>query len=245
MISEESLCVVSAFTGKAANNISGTTLHSTLFLPTTGAFTELKGMQLQTLQSTFERSSFLIIDEYSMVGLRLFGRIDSRLRQATGKLQEPFGGISVIIIGDILQLPPVKDKPVYSRPEANEPSDVQKGRTSFAAFRTVVELTKNERQNDPGQEEFRQFLMDLRKGQHDPEKAYNLLKSRMIGIAPTNVVQQFNDAICLNYSNNNVDRANVDALNKLKNDKNQRICRINAVKIFSIFKSFQSWIFEY
>ena len=172
-----------------------------------------------------------------MVGLRLFGRIDSRLRQATGKLQEPFGGISVIIIGDILQLPPVKDKPVYSRPEPNEPSDVQKGCSSFSSFRIVVKLTKNERQNDPSQEEFRRFLMDLRKGQHNPENAYDLLKSRMIGIAPQNVVQQFNDSIWLNHSNNNVDRANVDALNKLKMDKNQRICRINAVITKEVFKN--------
>lgn len=103
-------CVVAALTGKAANNISGVTLHSLLFLQTAG---DLKGLPLRTIQGTFSNSSFLIIDEYSMVGFRLLAQIDKRLRQATGRISEPFGGVSIILVGDILQLPPVGDKPLY------------------------------------------------------------------------------------------------------------------------------------
>ena len=44
---------------------------------------------------------------------KLFGWIDKRCRQATGKTDEVFGGISIILVGDPGQLPPVADKPLY------------------------------------------------------------------------------------------------------------------------------------
>lgn len=225
-------CVVSAFTGKAANNISGTTLHSCLFLPIKGPLRYLKDMQLQSLQASFPQGSFLIIDEYSMVGLRLLGRIDSRLRQATGRHQDMFGGLSVIIIGDILQLPPVQDLPVYRLSNAKKKPDsdeVQHGRSLFAAFKVVVELTQNQRQNDPCQERFRQFLDALRKGKHDSDAAYDLLRPQMVGIASADVVRQFDDAITLNYSKYNVERCNNEAVLRLKLKNNEFRCRIDAV----------------
>lgn len=112
---------MAAFTGKAANNISGVTLHSLLFLQTTE---DLKGLPLRTIQDTFQDSSYLIIDEYSMVGLRLLAHIDRRLRQATGHLMQPFGGVSVILVGDILQLPPVGDKPLYNVPKVSNKNSI-------------------------------------------------------------------------------------------------------------------------
>ena len=43
----------------------------------------------------------------------MFGWIDKFCRQVTGSLEETFGGISVILVGDIAQHPPVSDKPLY------------------------------------------------------------------------------------------------------------------------------------
>ena len=53
---------------------------------------------------------YLIIDEYSFVGQGLFGWIDSRCKQAISKTNILFGGNSVVLFGDIAQLPPVGDK---------------------------------------------------------------------------------------------------------------------------------------
>lgn len=41
-----------------------------------------------------------------------YGKIESRCKQAMGN-NEPFGGLFVYLFGDIKQLPPVKDRPLY------------------------------------------------------------------------------------------------------------------------------------
>ena len=56
----------------------------------------------------------ILIDEMSFIGPRLFIQIDSRLREAFPKKRSvPFGGRSMILVGDLGQFPPVKDKPLY------------------------------------------------------------------------------------------------------------------------------------
>jgi hypothetical protein len=49
----------------------------------------------------------LIIDEISMVRADLFECVDKFLRLNTGKQNLPFGGVQVVVIGDLYQLPPV------------------------------------------------------------------------------------------------------------------------------------------
>ena len=68
---------------------------------------EMKGQQLKMIQNKFKSIKYLIVDEYSMVGALMLNKIDRRLRQATGKAQQLFGGISIILAGDFKQLPPV------------------------------------------------------------------------------------------------------------------------------------------
>lgn len=232
---------MAAFTGRAANNIFGMTLHSLLNLPVSGPFVNLRGMQLEQLQERFTPGSILIIDEYSMVGYRLLGQIDQRLRQATGRLQEPFGGISVIIVGDILQLPPVRDKPLFAGSTPSEREEFQRGRAAFSMFKTVCELTINQRQSDPNEEPYRQLLMNLRKGKHNSRQAYELLQSRMIGFVPVETMNEFKkSAVSLNPCNAKVDIDNNNALRELASNPNdserQRICRIEAVS-FILFNS--------
>ena len=101
-------CQVFIYTEKAACNVNGITLHSLLRLPIgTKRLNDLKRTALLQLQSYLENVKYLIIDEYSFVGQGLFGWIDSRCRQATAKTNIPFGDNSVLLFGDIAQLPPV------------------------------------------------------------------------------------------------------------------------------------------
>lgn len=108
------------------------------------------------------------------------------------------------------------------------------GRAVFNLFENVVELTINQRQNDPAQMAFRDMLMSLRNGLTTPQQAvdvYNVLRSQMIGIASNTIRQRFRDAVNLHHSNHAVERANIEKLNSLVTAEGsaERMCRINAV----------------
>ena len=75
------LCIT-APTGVAAFNVDDYTLHSLLRLPVKGDFKQLEGNRLQTIQQFMTSIRYLIIDEMSMVGRKMFGQVDRRLRQA-------------------------------------------------------------------------------------------------------------------------------------------------------------------
>ena len=97
-------------TGVAAFNVHGYTLHSLLHLPTRGEFKDLQGESLDDLQKSMNGVRYIIIDEMSMVGRKMFGQVDKRLRQAFPQnANSVFGHCSCILFGDFGQLPPVMD----------------------------------------------------------------------------------------------------------------------------------------
>ncbi|CAF1097582.1 unnamed protein product [Brachionus calyciflorus] len=99
-----------ALTAKAAFLIKGLTLHS-LFeirqIRKKEVYSPLNGKKLQELQRKFKGITHIIIDEYSMLSQAVLGIIDKRLREATGKQSEYFGGLSILLTGDPGQLLPV------------------------------------------------------------------------------------------------------------------------------------------
>lgn len=117
--------VVVAPTGIAALNAGGVTIHSMFQLPFGGFipdhssphFTENSRFETKaTLRRHFRMSGLkkaviqnmelLIIDEVSMLRADLMDAIDFML-QSVRKKNQPFGGVQVLFIGDLLQLPPI------------------------------------------------------------------------------------------------------------------------------------------
>ena len=120
----------------AGYNIEGCTLHSALQLPVRNHNNnDLQGTALQRLQLRFSGKQYLITDEMSMLGQRTLAWVDKRLRQATGKLNEPLGGISVMLLGDFAQLPPVGDKPIYASPSKSSSLFTQHGHSIYGLLK--------------------------------------------------------------------------------------------------------------
>lgn len=101
--------IVAAPTGIAALNVGGYTLHRLFgFRPDTsledirrgryfpGRFAESIG-SLQTL----------VVDETSMVRADLLDQVEAALRRFGPRAGEPFGGVQMVLVGDLFQLPPV------------------------------------------------------------------------------------------------------------------------------------------
>ncbi|XP_050309271.1 uncharacterized protein LOC126745458 isoform X1 [Anthonomus grandis grandis] len=103
--------LLAAPTGKAAFNIGGITLHSALSLPVNQYDDDLIPLSHETVNTIYSalcELKLIIIDEYSMVGAKMFGHVNSRLQQIF-KSDEAFGNIPIVMCGDSRQLPPVGD----------------------------------------------------------------------------------------------------------------------------------------
>ncbi|WP_454997967.1 helix-turn-helix domain-containing protein [Capnocytophaga granulosa] len=118
--------MVAAPTGIAALNAKGVTLHSLFqlpiatFVPSTAVDMSLAEnvnvvtpktlIQRQQMNSykrkTLKKLELLIIDEVSMLRADTLDMINTVLKSVRGS-SAPFGGVQVLFIGDLLQLPPV------------------------------------------------------------------------------------------------------------------------------------------
>jgi len=115
--------VVAAPTGVAAINAGGVTLHSLFqlpfgpFIPTRSNSVIENAVNQNTLFRNMRFSNekrelireleLMIIDEVSMVRADMLDAVDAVLRHFRNRLHEPFGGVQVLFIGDLFQLPPV------------------------------------------------------------------------------------------------------------------------------------------
>jgi hypothetical protein len=70
----------------------------------------------------FKKIETIVIDEISMVRADLLDCIDRSLRLNRDRLDDPFGGVQMIFIGDLFQLPPVVVKDEQYRFETEYPS---------------------------------------------------------------------------------------------------------------------------
>lgn len=100
---------VLAPTGIAALNVGGQTIHSFFRFPP--AIIQPEKLEADPDKEKLYKSlQMLIIDEVSMVRADLMHGIDEKLRLMRDNWGEPFGGVQMVLIGDLFQLPPVVRK---------------------------------------------------------------------------------------------------------------------------------------
>lgn len=206
-------CILTATTGIAGFLIGGITSHSALQLPVQAQNKrELSGTSLTQLQHRLKDVQYIIVDEVSMLGQRTMEWVDKRLKQASGYHDTPFGGYSLILIGDFAQLPPVGDRALFISPTDTE----SHGYFLYRLFQTVVILDEMVRQEGTENTNFRNLLMRLRDGCSTKQDWMDILAR-----TPSNATntKDFADATHLFYTKEDVTKFNIQKLHQLSSPK--------------------------
>ena len=107
--------LLTAATGVAAHNINGITVHSAFMLndrkKAGTTYYNLGSDTLSTLQTHLKQLMVVIIDEISMIGAQTLYKIHMHLQEIKGLRYSNtrFGNVTIIAVGDLYQLPPLKD----------------------------------------------------------------------------------------------------------------------------------------
>ena len=172
--------IVVAPTGVAAINAGGVTIHSFFQLPFSpyvpGAKVESKFDFGREKRKIIASIDLLIIDEISMVRADLLDAIDSVLRRFRDRYQ-PFGGVQLLMIGDLAQLTPVVTpedeqvlKPHYDTPYFFGSKALQQ------IDYVTIQLEHVYRQQDT---KFIEILNQVRSG-HPSQEALDALNTRAV-----------------------------------------------------------------
>ena len=166
--------VLTSFTGAASANINGQTLHSLFGFKFGCSFLSMPEKQRDEKRLLFRNLRCVIIDEISMVSADMLYNLDLRLREIT-MVNTVFGGLSVLVFGDLYQLQPVKARYVFEPPTNKEHALAYTLRDLWKLF-TVVNLEENHRQGED--KVYGDLLNRVRTGDHT-EEDIALLQTRV------------------------------------------------------------------
>lgn len=150
--------LIAAPTGIAALNVDGKTLHSMCVLPPAWILPE----DIKNYKPSIARGAkLLIIDEISMVNANLLDGVSDFFKRNRNR-DAPFGGLPVVLVGDLFQLPPVVNSNVRNLFARNYKTSKFHGANAIANCPYyAIELKKAFRQVD---QEFVNLLARIREG---------------------------------------------------------------------------------
>ena len=162
--------LLGAPTGIASCNISGQTLHSIWQLPVEKCHTsEYKPLSVDSknkLRASYNNVCGHIIDEVSMISNQMLMHLNMRMMEVFGST-EVFGGMPLMVLGDLLQLEPVNGAPAYI---PMTPGQINRftgglpcGPDLWKVF-SYDELTTNHRQKGDANDKWRDVLSRVRFG---------------------------------------------------------------------------------
>ena len=201
------IVLLTAPTGVSAFNINGMTLHLALLL----GQNKYSGFQplSHELRTNLSRLMLLIVDEVSMVGSNMLLEIHKRLQQIKGVSDDAvFGGVSILAVGDLYQLPPVGQAPLFSTVSDCYAQLYGLGSLWVDHF-IILELTQVMRQRDDLA--FSDLLCRVRTNSCTADDI-KILKSREIAADTANYPTQ---ALHVYRLNADVDTRNTDMLKSL------------------------------
>lgn len=149
----------------------------------------LTGDYLKQMRRQWHYVQFMIIDEISMIPYEMICMIDSKLKQLKHS-SDFFGGLNILLFGDLMQLPPVGGHAVFQQPGHMQPS------THLWRLFSLYEPTQKMEQH--GDMTFIKLLNDLRVGKVNKDQVQILLATSTTTIPgilhlekPFGFIQQF------------------------------------------------------
>ena len=159
----EGVVHVVAPTGAAACQfVGGQTLHSFLKLGIHGKLEPFTPTEVSEWQERWPELRFLICDEKSLMSLPMLDDSSTQLKQIFGNNLD-FGGLSVMIVGDLSQLPPVGGISLYNT-DRRDNLEANLGRDLYRQF-DRYSFTFEQQVRQAGQESFSDQLVRLGDGQ--------------------------------------------------------------------------------
>ena len=184
-------------TGKASNLIDGLTLHKAFNLPWGNQYYSLSEKTREVKRHELRYLSLVIIDEMSMVKADQLYQIDQRLKEIKQN-RLPFGGVSIVLSGDLMQLPPVKAPQIFEAPKNEKYKECYEMSSLWDMFKSI-ELTENHRQAEDW--EYAEMLNRIRMNKHT-ENDVKVLATRISDESPQDALYVFGkNAPCTKHNN--------------------------------------------
>lgn len=190
---------ITAATGIAATHVGGMTLHSWSGIGIAESLSDADVDRIASKEHIAKRitkAKVLIIEEISMLSATTFEMADAVCREVR-RIDQPFGGLTVILVGDFFQLPPIS--------RGRDVGFAYTSPTWRALNPLTCYLTEQYRQDDT---EFLNVLSAIRSGEVE-ELHYEELMKRHVEDLPADAPKLFSH-------NADVDRINAEELAKLK-----------------------------
>ncbi|MCL7028421.1 hypothetical protein MKW94_024005 [Papaver nudicaule] len=207
---------IMAPTGIAAFNIGGATIHHELAIAVEKdrEYKNLNPELCRRMQEDFQDTKLIVIDEYSMLGRNMFAKIYLRCRDVFAN-SEHFGNVSVVLVGDIRQLSPVFDTPLYFVGTGDSQLQMLAS-LSYYLFNRCVRLENVFRQSGDEELEFKDALRRLSDGK-STHRDWRLFRTRDFSVLSSEEQNQFKFALRLFPTKSTASKYNYERLKDLGN----------------------------
>lgn len=187
-----------------------------------GDLGEISETARRDLQHKMQGVDFVLVDEFSMIGQDMLGMMSVRCKQAVegrriywddDRHLGLFGGLCIILVGHIMQLPPVGQSPMWtSRPQGSALSG--QGLYAWLGMNAAVQLTQVMRQLGPAQAAFRETLLRVAEGEAT-ESDWSTLHARFTTAVDAAERESFDNAVHIFPTNAAANEWNWRRLNAL------------------------------
>ena len=197
-----------AYTGSAADIISGQTINKTFGLPPSNKIKPMNDKIRDARRTELQNLKLIIIDEISLVSADQLYQIHFRLSKDIKQNDLPFGNIAIVLFGDLLQIKPVSGPFVFEEP-ANRSFLLSDSWCQLWKKIKSIELKTNHRSGEFGI--YADLLNRVRIGEPSKDDIEKL-NSRVF---PRNSTELPKDAVFCSGENKVVDGYNLKKLNEL------------------------------